>query len=47
MEHMTWMLRQADEFIRLADALLKKGCLFTLHGDGLLHFLAAQAQRNS
>jgi hypothetical protein len=43
----TWMLRQAQEFVRLADGLLKEGCFFTIHGDGLLHFLATHAQQDN
>jgi uncharacterized Rossmann fold enzyme len=39
-----WMMRQADEFLRLGDTLLKEGCTISIHGDGMLHYLAARAQ---
>ena len=37
-----WMIAQAKEFVKLAGEMVKGGCMFTVNGDGLLPFMAAQ-----
>ena len=42
-----WMLRQAEEFVPLAATLIEQGCSITIHGDGLLHYLAVQVAQGN
>jgi len=35
-----WMLNQAREFVSVARELASKGCKITVHGEGLIHYIA-------
>lgn len=37
-----WMMTQAEQFKEMLPALLKEGCTITVHGDGLIPYLASQ-----
>lgn len=35
-----WMVTQMQEFLQIMEVLTRQGCVFTIHGDGLLQYAA-------